>query len=375
MTPHGWLLIAVFVLLVGVTIRPLGGYMAWVFSGQCASNRFLGLFERAFFRLACVDPSSEQNWFNYAIALLLFNLAGMILLFGILLLQGSLPLNPQGFGPVAPDLALNTAVSFVTNTSWQAYAGETTLSDLSQMAGITVQSFLSAATGMAVAIAMVRGFARHGGETIGNAWVDLTRATLYILLPICMIGALFLASQGVPQTIAGPINASTLDGATQIIARGPVASQEAIKLLSGDGGGFFNANSAHPFENPTALTNLCEMLLIFLIGAALTNTFGRMVGDERQGWSLFGAMMVLFAVGLGVVYSPRRPETRTSPLWTSISWPAPSRPVAIWKERKFDSALPGRRFLQTSPRPRRTAPSMPCMTASRPWAAAWSWPI
>ena len=302
MTPHGWLLIAIFVLLVGATIRPLGSYMAWVFSGQRTSNQFLGLFERAFFRLACVDPSTEQNWFNYALALLHFNLAGVILLFGILLFQGLLPLNPQGFGAVAPDLALNTAVSFVTNTSWQAYAGETTLSYFSQTAGITVQSFLSAATGMAVAIAMVRGFARHGVETIGNAWVDLTRATLYVLLPICVIGALFLASQGVPQTLTGSVNATTLDGATQIIARGPVASQEAIKLLSGDGGGFFNANSAHPFENPTALTNLCEMLLIFLIGAALTNTFGRMVGDERQGWSLFGAMMVLFAVGLCVVY-------------------------------------------------------------------------
>ena len=227
----------------------------------------------------------------------------MIMLFAILTLQAAMPLNPQHLGPMAPDLAVNTAVSFVTNTSWQAYAGETTLSDLSQMAGITVQSFLSAATGMAAAIAMVRGFARHGGETIGNAWVDLTRATLYVLLPICVIGALFLASQGVPQTLAGPVNATTLEGATQIIARGPVASQEAIKLHSGDGGGFFNANSAHPYENPTALTNVFEMLLIFLIGAALTNTFGRMVGDERQGWSLFGAMMVLFAVGLCVVYS------------------------------------------------------------------------
>ena len=303
MTPNGWLSIAVFVLAVGVTIRPLGGYMAWIFTGQHASIRFLRFFERVFFRLSGVNPSIEQNWLNYAVALLIFNLAGMILLFAILMLQGAMPLNPQHIGPMAPDLAFNTAVSFVTNTSWQAYAGETTLGDLSQMAGITVESFLSAATGMAVAIALVRGFARHGGETIGNAWVDLTRATLYVLLPICVIGALFLASQGVPQTPAGPVNASTLEGATQIIARGPVASQEAIKLLSGDGGGFFNANSAHPFENPTALTNLFEMLLIFLIGAALTNTFGRMVGDERQGWSLFGAMMVLFAVGLCVVYS------------------------------------------------------------------------
>jgi hypothetical protein len=193
-------------------------------------------------------------------------------------------------------------VSFVTNTSWQSYAGETTLSYFSQMAGITVQSFLSAATGMAVAIALVRGFARRSSETIGNAWVDLTRATLYILLPLSVVGALFLASQGVPQTLGGLVNATTLEGATQIAARGPVASQEAIKLMSGDGGGFFNANSAHPFENPTALTNLFEMLLMFLIGAALTITFGRMVGNERQGWSLLGAMAVLFAAGVGVVY-------------------------------------------------------------------------
>ena len=202
MTLNGWLLIAVFLLAVGVTIRPLGGYMAWIFTGQHASNRFLRGSERVFFRLAGIDPSIEQNWFHYAAALLIFNLAGGILLFAILIFQEAMPLNPQHLGPMAPDLALNTAVSFVTNTSWQAYAGETTLSDFSQMAGITVQSFLSAATGMAVAIAMVRGFARHGAETIGNAWVDLTRATLYVLLPLSVIGALFLARQGVPQTLS-----------------------------------------------------------------------------------------------------------------------------------------------------------------------------
>ncbi len=303
MTFHGFLLIALFLFLLALTVRPLGGYMAWIFTGRHASIWFLRDFERAFFRVLGVDPSTEQNWFNYAVALLIFSLTGIILLFAILTLQGAMPLNPQHFGAMAPDLALNTAVSFVTNTSWQAYAGETTLSYLSQMAGITVQSFLSAATGMAVAIAMVRGFARHSAETIGNAWVDLTRTTLYVLLPLSIIGALFLAWQGVPQTLGGPVTAATLEGAQQTITHGPVASQEVIKLLSGDGGGFFNANSAHPYENPTALTNLFEMLLIFLVGAALTNTFGRMVRDERQGWSLLGAMMVLFALGLGVVYS------------------------------------------------------------------------
>jgi potassium-transporting ATPase potassium-binding subunit len=213
-----------------------------------------------------------------------------------------LPLNPQGFGALAPDLAFNTAVSFATNTSWQAYAGETTLSYFSQMAGITAQSFLSAATGRAVAIALVGGFARRSSETIGNAWVDLTRVTLYVLLPISAVAALILASQGVPQTLGGSVTAATLEDATQAVARGSVASQEAIKLMSGDGGGFFNANSAHSFENPTALTNLFEMVLMVLIGAALTNTFGRMVGNERQGWTLVAAMGLLFALGLAVIY-------------------------------------------------------------------------
>lgn len=253
MTLSGWLLMAVFALLVTTTVRPLGGYMAWAFSGQCASNRLLGPFERAFFRMTFVDPSKELNWGGYTGAILIFNLTGLILLFAILLLQGWLPLNPQGLGALAPDLAFITAVSFVTNTSWQAYAGETTLSYFREMAGITVQSFLSAATGIAVAIALVRGFARRGSATIGNAWVVLTRATLYVLLPISVVGTLFLASQGIPQTLDGPINAATLDDATQVVARGPVASQEPIKLMSGDGGGFFNANSSPPFENPTAL--------------------------------------------------------------------------------------------------------------------------
>ena len=315
MTPQGWLSITIFILLVGLTIRPLGSYMAWIFTGRCASNRFLALFERAFFRLTFIDPSNEHNWVGYSQAILIFNAAGLIFLFCILLLQGSLPLNPQGFSAVAPDLAFNTAVSFVTNTSWQSYAGETTLSYFSQMAGITVQSFLSAATGMAVAIALVRGFAGRSSETIGNAWVDLTRATLYILLPISIIGALLLASQGTPQTLAGSETATTLEGASQILARGPVASQEAIKLMSGDGGGFFNANSAHPFENPTALTNLFEMLLMFLIGAALTNTFGRMVGNERQGWTLLAAMALLFAVGLSVIYLA---ETSNNPHFANL---------------------------------------------------------
>jgi K+-transporting ATPase ATPase A chain len=307
MTLQGWLLIALFAGLLALTVKPLGGYMAIVFSGTRAPLRPLGPLERGLYRLAGIDPAVEQSWLTYAIALMSFHFAGIVLLYALQRLQGILPLNPGQFAAVSPDLALNTAVSFVTNTSWQSYGGETTLSYLVQMAGITVQSFLSVASGIAVAIALVRGLSRRGSQTIGNFWVDLTRATLYVLLPISVVAGLFLAWQGVPQTLAAAAEATTLEGAQQLIARGPVASQEVIKLMSGDGGGFFNVNSAHPFENPTALTNLIEMLLIFLLGGALTNTFGRMVGNQRQGWVLFGAMAVLFAAGIAVIYAVEAP--------------------------------------------------------------------
>jgi K+-transporting ATPase ATPase A chain len=307
MTPQGWALIALFAVLVGLTVKPLGGYLAAVFNGTPALLRPLGPIERGLYRLAGIDPAVEQSWLTYAIALMSFHLAGIILLYLLQRLQGVLPLNPAQFAGVSPDLALNTAVSFVTNTSWQSYGGETTLSYFVQMTGITVQSFLSVASGTAVVIALVRGLARRGSPTIGNFWVDLTRATLYVLLPISVVAGLFLAWQGVPQTLAATVEATTLEGAQQLIARGPVASQEVIKLMSGDGGGFFNVNSAHPFENPTALTNLVEMLLIFLLGAALTNTFGRMVGNQRQGWVLFGVMAVLFAAGIAAIYAAEAP--------------------------------------------------------------------
>jgi potassium-transporting ATPase potassium-binding subunit len=238
------------------------------------------------------------------------------LLYGLQRGQNLLPLNPQQFGAVRPDLALNTAVSFTTNTSWQSYAGETTLSYLTQMAGLTVQSFLSGATGIAVALALTRGFARRTSETVGNFWVDMTRITLYVLLPICIVAGLFLVSQGVPQTLDNYVDATTLEGAHQVLARGPVASQEAIKLLSGDGGGFFNANSAHPFENPGPLSGLVEIVLIFLIGAPLTYTFGRMVGDQRQGWAIFAAMALLFLAGLAIVYGS---EAKPNPALTSLA--------------------------------------------------------
>jgi len=307
MTAQGWLLIIIFAVVTGLLVKPLGGYMAAVFTRPRAPLRPLGPLERGLYHLAGVDPAVEQGWLAYAMALLAFHLAGIILLYALQRLQGILPLNPGGFDAVSPDLALNTAVSFVTNTSWQSYGGETTLSYFVQMTGITVQSFMSAASGIAVAMALVRGLARHGGATIGNFWVDLTRGTLYVLLPIAIIAAVFLIWQGVPQTLGGTIEASTLEGAQQLISRGPVASQEAIKLMSGDGGGFFNVNSAHPFENPTALTNLVEMLLTFVIGAALTNTFGRMVGDARQGWVLLGVMAAMFAAGVAVIYAAEAP--------------------------------------------------------------------
>jgi potassium-transporting ATPase potassium-binding subunit len=302
-TWQGWLQIALFAMLITAAVKPLGGHIARSVDGFGRTQRALAPLENGLYRLAGVDPTEEQSWVSYALAMLCFNIVGIVALYTLQRVQNLLPLNPQAFDPVAPDLALNTAVSFATNTSWQSYGGETTLSYLSQMAGITVQSFLSGATGVAVAIALVRGFARRSAHTIGNFWVDLTRITLYVLLPICVLASLFLIWQGVPQTLGAYVSATTLEGANQILARGPVASQMAIKLLSGDGGGFFNANSAHPFENPTALTGVLEMLLIFLIGVALTNTFGRMVGDQRQGWALFAAMALMFVAGLVVIYS------------------------------------------------------------------------
>jgi K+-transporting ATPase ATPase A chain len=315
MTWPGWLQIALFAALITSVVKPLGGYIARSVDGCGRVQRALAPIENGLYRLAGVDPAEEQSWISYALALLSFHLAGIVALYALQRLQNLLPLNPQHFDAVAPDLALNTAVSFATNTSWQSYGGETTMSNLSQMAGITVQSFLSGATGVAVAIALVRGFARRSAQTIGNFWVDLTRITLYVLLPICIVVGLFLVWQGVPQTLGAYVGATPLEGATQLIARGPVASQEVIKLMSGDGGGFFNANSAHPFENPTALAGLVEMLLIFLIGVALTNTFGRMVGDQRHGWALFAAMAIMFTAGLVVIYAS---ESANNPQLTPL---------------------------------------------------------
>ena len=303
MTFSGWGQIALYVLLIAGIARPLGGYMTAVFEGRrTLLSPVLRPIERGFYRLAGVDPQAEHRWLSYAIALLAFNLAGALLLFALQRLQAELPLNPQGFPGAAPDLAFNTAISFATNTNWQSYAGESSLGYAVPMVGLTVQNFLSAATGIAVALALVRGFARRNTGAIGNFWVDVTRCTLYLLLPLCLIAAVFFIWQGVPQNLSAAVHASTLEGATQTIAQGPVASQLAIKMLGTNGGGFFNANSAHPYENPTALANFVQMLLVLAIGAALTNVFGRMVGDERQGWALLAAMGLLFVAGVAVCY-------------------------------------------------------------------------
>jgi len=303
MTANGILQILLFFGLVLLAVRPLGVYMARVFSGERTFlDRIVGPVERIIYRLCGIDPGQEQHWTTYTVAMLLFSLTGMLLLFALQRLQHLLPLNPQGLGPVSPDLSFNTAVSFVTNTNWQSYPGESTMGYLVQMMGITVQNFVSAGTGIAIAVALIRGFARHSANTLGNFWVDLVRSVLYILLPISLVVALALVWQGVPQNLNAYTTATTLEGKTQTIAQGPVASQEAIKMIGTNGGGFFNANSAHPYENPTPLSNLIEMWSIFLIGAGLTYTFGTMVRDTRQGWALFAAMSLLFFMGVGLAY-------------------------------------------------------------------------
>ncbi|MDP4002991.1 potassium-transporting ATPase subunit KdpA [Methylobacterium sp. NEAU K] len=303
MTINGWIQIALFCAIVLALVRPLGLYMTHVFTGERTFlSPVLGPVERGLYRVAGIRPDHEQDWQSYAVAMLLFHALGFLVLYGLLRLQTVLPFNPAGQGEVAPDLAFNTAASFVTNTNWQNYGGESTLSYLSQMLALTHQNFLSAATGIALAVALIRGFSRASAKTVGSFWIDVTRCTLYVLLPLCVPYALFLVWQGIPQTLQPYIDATTLEGAKQTIAVGPVASQVAIKMLGTNGGGFFNANAAHPFENPTALSNLVQMVSIFALGAALTNVFGRMVRDEKQGWAILAAMAVLFLAGTAVTY-------------------------------------------------------------------------
>ena len=303
MTINGWVQIALFVAILLLVTRPLGGYLDNVMAGRRTFlSPVLQPIERGFYRLAGIDPKEEQSWWVYARAMIVFHIVGFTFLYLLLRLQDLLPLNPQGMASIPPDLAGNTAVSFLTNTNWQSYGGESTMSYLSQMAGLAVQNFLSAATGIALAMAFVRGFARAESKVLGNFWADMVRATLYVLLPICIVLTIFYVWQGVPQNLASYVEATTVEGAKQTLAQGPVASQLAVKMLGTNGGGFFNANSAHPYENPTAFSNLIQMLSIFVIGAAMTNVFGRAVGDERQGWAIFAAMGVLFLVGTFVAY-------------------------------------------------------------------------
>ncbi|AVM72999.1 potassium-transporting ATPase subunit KdpA [Magnetospirillum gryphiswaldense] len=303
MDSNGILQILIYILLIVVVTPLLGGFMARLFGGErVLLSPVLGPVERSLYKICGVNAAREQHWAAYALSLLMFNLAGVLVLYGLQRLQAHLPFNPAAMAAIAPDLAFNTAISFVTNTNWQAYGGETAMSYLVQMAGFTVQNFVSAATGIAVAVALIRGFARNGAKSIGNFYVDLTRAVLYLLLPLCVVGALVLVWQGVPQNLSTYVEATTLEGGAQVIAQGPVASQMMIKHLGTNGGGFFNANAAHPYENPTALVNLLHMVAIFAIGAGLTNTFGRMVGDQRQGWAILGAMGVLFVIGVAMAY-------------------------------------------------------------------------
>jgi K+-transporting ATPase ATPase A chain len=303
MTIVGWIQIALFCAVVVALVKPLGSYMTGVFAGErTLLTPVLAPVERGLYRLAGIDERHEQHWLAYTVAMLAFHVFGFVILYALLRMQGTLALNPAEMSGVAPDLAFNTAVSFLTNTNWQSYGGETTMSYLTQMLGLTTQNFLSAATGISLAVALIRGFARSSFVSIGSFWVDLTRATLYVLLPLCVVLTMFYVYQGVPQTLGAYVEATTLEGAKQTVAVGPVASQLAIKMLGTNGGGFFNANSAHPFENPTGLSNFVQMVSIFAIGAALTNVFGRMVGDQRQGWAILAAMGLLFVTGVTVAY-------------------------------------------------------------------------
>ncbi|MFZ2973467.1 MAG: potassium-transporting ATPase subunit KdpA [Ferribacterium limneticum] len=341
MSNHAWILLGLFLVVLLLTVKPMGTYIANVMEGRF---RLAGKIESPIYRLCGIRQDEEMGWLKYAFAILLFNALGVFVVYGLQRLQGDLPLNPQSLANISPDSAFNTALSFVTNTNWQGYGGESTMSYLTQMLALAVQNFLSAATGIVVVIALIRGFARHSAKTVGNAWVDLTRITLHVLLPISVVYAVFLTSQGVIQNFDAYKEVTTLEvtrfetpkldaagqplkddqGAvitepaqmqSQTLAMGPVASQEAIKMLGTNGGGFMNANSAHPFENPTPLSNFIQMLSIFLIPAALCFTFGRMVGDTRQGWAVLAAMTLMF---VALAYAAMHFEQQANPLLTQL---------------------------------------------------------
>ena len=335
MTLVGWGQIALTLALVLVCALPLGRFMARVFGDErTLLSPVLGPVERGFYRLSGVDRR-EQGWLAYTLSMLAFSAASFALLYAILRLQALLPLNPQGFAGMAPDLAFNTTASFVANTNWQAYGGETTLGHFAQMAGLAVQNFLSAAVGIALAVAVTRAFARSGVVTLGNFWVDLTRATLYVLLPLALVTALAYVALGVPQTLLGAVEATTLEGAKQTIALGPVASQEAIKQLGTNGGGFFNANAAHPFENPNALSNMLSIWAMLVVSAAMPFMFGKMVGRDRQGYAIAAAMFTLLIVGTALVYWS---ETSGNPLTTALGLD-PAAGNMEGKELRFGQAM------------------------------------
>jgi K+-transporting ATPase ATPase A chain len=312
MTSLGIAQILVFFVIVVALTKPLGGFLYRVFEGKRTFlHPIFRPLERLIYWVGGVREDEEQSWVRYTASMISLSIFSFLFVYVLQRLQGHLPLNPMHFStsqapqnatPLTPDLAFNTAVSFITNTNWQSYSPDTTVSYLVQMAALAVQNFVSAAVGIAVAIALIRGFARHSAKTIGNFWADVTRCTVYVLLPICILATMFFVSQGAIQNFKGPANATTLEGASQVIEQGPLASQLSVKMLGTNGGGYFNANSAHPYENPTPLSNLIQMLLILCLGAALTYTFGKMVGDTRQGWALFAAMSVMFAVGVFVCY-------------------------------------------------------------------------
>ncbi len=303
MTTIGWIQILLYCAIIVAVTPVLGAYLTHVFNGERTFlSPVLRPVEAALYSMGGVEEKREQNWLIYTASMLFFHVGGFLIIYVLMRLQASLPFNPAEQSAVAPDLSFNTAISFITNTNWQNYGGESTLSYLVQMLGLTHQNFLSAVTGIVLAVALIRGFARASAKTVGNFWVDITRCTLYILIPICIPYALFLVWQGIPQTLGAYVEATTLEGAKQTIAVGPVASQIAIKMLGTNGGGFFNANAAHPFENPTALSNYIQIISIFALGAALTNVFGRMVGNQRQGWAILAIMGVLFIAGVIVCY-------------------------------------------------------------------------
>ncbi len=336
MTIIGWLQISLLFLAVLLAIKPLGLYMAKVFAGErTLLSPVLFRLENDLYRLSGVRPDKEQSWLAYTLSMLAFSLAGFVALYAILRLQAYLPLNPQGFAAVPPDLAFNTAVSFVTNTNWQNYAGEAVMSHFSQMAGLTVQNFVSAATGMALAIAFTRALARSKVSTLGNFWVDLTRATLYVLLPIAFLIAVAFVAMGLPQTLDASVSTTTLEGANQIISLGPVASQEAIKQLGTNGGGFFNVNAAHPFENPSAWSNYLNIFAMLSLSAALVYTFGQMVDNRRQGWALIAAITVLLVSGVAVTYWA---EAAGNPILTALGVD-PSLGNMEGKEVRFGQAM------------------------------------